>query len=289
MRAIRVLLVSAVLSGMAWVGSGLGAEEPTPDVFTAPPVDLTASGSVASEGVGTVELSGDAQATGEVRAALESLVAGGPVSYSWLAVTESDAAHSMVSRTGRWDGSTRSGHLSTEITMVEASTRVDPLGQAAAALGDGGETRSGQYTMTVSEGELVVEANGGEPEVVPAGPQAEEWIAVLDPNVTLLAPLLIELGAVERGEPTAAGMSYRVALDGDVVAPLGVESSLKERLEATGFDGVTGIEVPATVVIDSAGAVTIRIDLTPWWAAVKAEGPAVPTTTATVELSFQFE
>lgn len=253
--------------------------------------DTAEGGAVAPSPVLQAPFADDPMAGGEVRTALGNLLLADPIEYSVAADSAGGGIGSEVVRNGWWEPSTGHGGLTTEIEMTDTYQRTDPFGKVAASLGADTttmeRTRSVTLTVSVDDDGVTLDTDGSGPQTVPDD-LAAQLSASIDPILLLVNPLLRELGSVERMDgdtaPAEGSRAYRASFTGDVMAGLGVEPSLMAKLEAAGFDGRTGVDIPATILISDDGSLTIDIDLSPWWASVLTEAPAVPPTTQTVQL-----
>jgi hypothetical protein len=74
-------------------------------------------------------------------------------------------------------------------------------------------------------------------------------------------------------EPAAVGgTDWTVAVDADLVGPLGAQTGTSQRLLDAGFDGETGGSSVLYVHVDAAGFVDhVRADLSDWWIAAISE------------------
>ncbi|MCP3913027.1 MAG: hypothetical protein GY713_18995 [Actinomycetia bacterium] len=279
MRAYRVLLLIGIMVGLASYGSSLGEEDgdDPPEAMATLDIETPVVDPVVPASVGA----SDALSVAAVQGAFEALTAADTVAYRLVAISDSEEETSTVTRTGVWQAAAEAATLTTEISLVEKSNSVSPFGQVADALANS-DRPSTKVDLVLADGVVTATVEGRSPEVIPAGPKGDITARAMDPNETLLKPLIRAFIQLETGVSMDGGVSYDAVFDADAVSALAVDASLRERLMATG--GLTGVGAPATVVVGADGKLGVHIDLTPWWAAVKAEAPAVPATTTEIDL-----
>ncbi len=172
---------------------------------------------------------------------IEALTAADTVAYRLVAISDSEAETSTVTRTGVWQAAAEAATLTTEISVVEKSNSVSPFGQVADALANS-DRPSTKVDLVLADGVVTATVEGRSPEVIPAGPKGDITARAMDPNETLLKPLIRAFIQLETGVSMDGGVSYDAVFDADAVSALAVDASLRERLMATG--GLTGVGAP---------------------------------------------